>query len=147
MISTSFRKDPHDIPVHVSASVFDYNHFHDINCSKNIYIDGSGKNEYFQIEFTKGYAVLTGFRLKRTNARTLKQFKLICSDDQNKNIDYWQVLIDVCENFKPDRLMDVFTFEQASPPVRFARLVMTGPTHSGDYKFSFLHLDFFGTYM
>ena len=77
----------------------------------------------------------------------MKYYKIICSDDINKPIDKWTILIELNEqNSSIFCGIKTYEFKELSPPTKFIRLVMTGPTFADSNYLSFYHLDFFGKY-
>ena len=62
LVSQSENHDPHKCPVLISASDFDFNTFHSIDSPNNI-CTFPNANSWFQIEFPKGKAIISGFRL------------------------------------------------------------------------------------
>lgn len=76
-------KDPHRCGVFIKASVFDYDNFFDIN-NKNEIITLAENNPYFKYEITKGYAILTGFRFKKTIWHKTTHYKIIATDNDRK---------------------------------------------------------------
>lgn len=146
LILNSESKDPHKIPVLVTAKNFDVNSFHLIDSNHCI---GSTEcpNLWFQIELTRGYAIIYGFRLKKSKSFNLKSYKVICIDDVNKPIESWVTLIDINEKDKNENLYIVkYEFMDPSPPTKFIRIVQTGPNWDNRLCLKFIHFDVFGFY-
>lgn len=96
LAAESENNDPRRCPVIISAKWYDHNRFHSIN-SKSITSTYPWKNFWFQVELTKGVAILYGFRLKKNNSSKLKSYKLICTDDSSKPESAWTTLIEINE--------------------------------------------------
>lgn len=43
--------------------------------------------------------------------------------------------------------IDIYKFNRLSPPVRFIRLIQTGPNWDNDFFLQLCHMDFFGCYI
>ena len=146
LVGQSENKDPHKCPVIISATYCDYSKFYTLNPPCNVYTLNKN-NSWFQVEMTKGMAVLTGFRLERTDPNKLRSYKVICADDSNKLESSWITLIEIEEKTENEhKQLDIYKFLHPSPPVRFVRLVSTGQTWSNNLEFKFLHFDLFGVY-
>lgn len=144
LIEESESKDPHKCNVLISASSFDLNSFHLVNNSSKIFCESKKVDLWFQVELTRGSAIITGFRIVK---RELKSYKVIASDDVNKPIDSWIKLFEVSETEnRNSRTCDVFELPHPSPLVRFVRLVLTGPNWKGNISFKIRHFDIFGYY-
>lgn len=149
-IEKSENNDPHKCPIVVSASHFNLHSFHLLNVQKgyntNTY---DSENSWFQIELTQSFAILIGFRLNRCEGTyTMKQYKIICTDDVNKPEDSWITLININEeNDKDHKILDIYEFDHPSPPVKLIRIKQTGKTWSNDNYLGFYHFDLFGTYL
>ena len=127
LVSNAENKDPHKCDVFISASKFDLNSFHSIDSRANI-CTYSKTNSWFQIEFTKGLAVINGYRLGRCEQGMMRSYKIICSDDENKKEEDWTTLMQVDEeNEDEHETLDVYKFEKPSPPIKYVRLIQTGP--------------------
>lgn len=147
LVNLAENKDPHRCPVYINASSFDFNSFVALDSFKNISI--SCQNSWFQIELTKGMAVLTGCRIKISRDPTIKikNFKIICSDDIEKPLNSWITLFVADEKTKYDHdILGIFKFPFQSPPVKFVRIVLTGPNWNNQFLLSFYHFDLFGRY-
>ena len=106
------------------------------------------ENSWFQIEFPKGKAIINGFRLKRCVQDKLQQYKIICTDDVYKPLEEWITLIEIDEKSKTEHeILDIYEFPQPSPPIKFIRLIQTGPNWDDNHYLEFYHLDFFGSYI
>ena len=147
LVSSNSNKDPHRCPVIMSSTCFDHNTFHSLDSPTNTWTFNY-KNSWFQIELTRGFAILNGFRLKRHNNGKLKSYKIICTDDSKKSTDEWTTLIEINEtNENEHEILDIYEFSQPSPPVRFIRLIQTGPSWKNDLSLKFHHFDLFGFYI
>lgn len=96
LAAESENNDPRRCPVIISAKWYDHNRFHSIN-SKSVTWTYPWKNSWFQVELTKGVAILYGFRLKKNNSSKLKSYKLICTDDSRNPESAWTILIEINE--------------------------------------------------
>ena len=140
------NNDPHLCPVILSAKNFDFNTFHSLDSDGNICTSGK-QNSWFQVEFTKGLAVISGFRLKRCELGKLKSFKIICTNNVNDPNTEWYKLIEINEVDKEEhKQLDIYEFPHPSPPIKFIRLVQTDKNWSGGFFLKIIHLDFFGIY-
>lgn len=148
LIKSSPNNDPHKCPVYISANCFDFNQFMNIDSKSNI-CTYNIENSWFQIEFLYGKVVLNGFRINRNSKEKLKKYKIICTDDVNKEEELWTTLIEIDEKSQKDhKILDVYVFECQSPPVNFVRLVKTGPNWIIDDGYLlFYHLDLLGKYI
>ena len=143
--------DPHKSHVFVKTSIFDINDYYlvdRINIVSDNICTFSYEDLWFQVEFTQGFAILTGFRMRRTDNGKLKSYKIICTDDKNKPINEWSLLIEINEKRKDEhQTTDIYRFPHASPLAKFARIVMTGPNWSNGLNLKFIHFDLFGKYI
>ena len=131
----------------MSSSKFDFSTFYRIN-SQIVIGTYSRANSWFQIELTKGSAVLHGFRLKRNDKFKLRSYKLICSDDASKPVEEWTTLIEINEETKNEHeLLDIYKFVQPSQPTKYVRLIQTGAAWNNELNLAFDHLDLFGDYI
>ena len=146
LVSESENEDPHKCPVIISAKYFDFNSFHALNAKYNI-CTYPRENSWFQVELTRGTAVLNGFRLRRCSPEKLRSYKVICTDDSSKPESSWTTLIEIHEKTKNEHeLLDIYEFPQPSPPTRFIRLIQTRPNWIDDTRLEFIHFDLFGEY-
>lgn len=146
LIEQSPQNDPHKCPVKITAKNYDFNTFFLID-SKHHICTSNEENSWFQIELTKGWAVINGFRLKRGNLYKLRSFKIIATDDANKPLNSWTTLIEIDEKAEDEhQKLDIYEFPRQSPPVKYVRLIQTGPTWNDKLFLMFFHLDFFGYY-
>lgn len=146
LIYNNEKHDPHMCPVIISASKFDFNSFHLLDSDKNICTSSLG-NSWFQVELIGGFAVINGFRLKRCEPGKLKSYKIIGTNDVNEPINKWTVLFKMDENDKEEhKKLDIYEFSHPSPPVKFVRLMQTGPNWSNSLFLKLIHFDLFGIY-
>ncbi|KAK8845928.1 hypothetical protein M9Y10_020863 [Tritrichomonas musculus] len=146
LVGESENEDPHKCPVTISASHFDFNSFHSLNAEHNI-STYPRENSWFQVELTRGTAVLNGFRLKRCSSGKLRSYKVICTDDSSKPESSWTTLIEINEETENEHgQLDIYEFPPPSPPTRFVRLVQTDKNWSDNSYFKFYHFDLFGSY-
>ncbi|KAK8876254.1 hypothetical protein M9Y10_006449 [Tritrichomonas musculus] len=146
LVSDCENKDPHKCPVIISASNFDFNSFHSLNAKHKI-STYSRENSWFQVELTRGIAVLNGFRLMKCNKNKLRSYKLICTDDSSKPESSWTTLIEINEETENEHNdLDIYEFSHPSPPTRFVRLVQTGKNWYDSLSLLFIHFDLFGEY-
>lgn len=147
LIEKSDEKDPHKCGVVINANVFDFNSFYNIDSNSNIYIDPY-QNAWFQVELTKGKAIITGFRLKRCGVGKLKSYKIIASDDCNRPVDSWETLIEIDEITEDEhKKLDVYRLPHPSNPVKVIRLVRDGVNWANNLNLKFYHFDIFGSYL
>lgn len=64
--------------------------------------------------------------IKRYKDHKLKNFKVICTDDNRKREFAWITLFYLNENIEKDQFFEVFEFQYPIPPTRFVRIVSTG---------------------
>lgn len=134
--------DPHRCPVLINATYFDFNKFYMVNKDSHI-STLNAKDSWFQVELSKGFAIITGFRLQRCNSDSLKSFMIQCKID-----DKWITLFDYKDkNIKEDNLLATYKLPQISPPTKFIRIIQTRPNNDGSYYLLFFHFDIFGTYL
>ena len=146
LVSESENQDPHKCPVFMSSSCFDFNTFHRIGTTNYVGTCPEA-NSWFQVELTRGTAVLHGFRLKRDEDCKMRSYKLICSDESRKPEEEWTTLIEINEGAENDHeLLDIYRFAQPSPPTKYVRLIQTGPTWNNSLILTFHHFDLFGNY-
>ncbi|KAK8843537.1 hypothetical protein M9Y10_024592 [Tritrichomonas musculus] len=146
LVANSENKDPHKCPVFISASCFDNNSFYLVDSSCPI-MNENGEKEWFQVELTRGVAILNGFRLERDEDTKLRNYKIICTDDSSKPESSWTTLIEINEKKEDEHeLLDIYEFPHPSPLTRFVRLVSTGQNWDGSNDFKFIHFDVFGSY-
>lgn len=146
LVSSCPNQDPHKCPVIISSSNFDFNTFHSLNPQNNI-CTFSLENSWFQIEFTRGFAILKGFRIKYCYSKQMMNYKIICTDDVKKSIDDWTTLIEIEKTKQYIYSSNIFEFSQFSPPVRYIRLINTGPNSDNKLDVHFRHFDLFGIYI
>lgn len=146
LIDNNEKHDPHMCPVIISAPLFDFNSLHLFDSQKTI-CTSSLENSWFQIELISGFAVISGFRLKRCEPGKLKSYKIIGTNDVNEPINKWTVLFKMDENDKEEhKKLDIYEFSHPSPPVKFVRLIQTGPNWSNSLFLKLAHFDIFGIY-
>lgn len=146
LIENQENNDPHKCGVHIAASNFDFNSFYSFD-AKYCIITVSEEDSWFQVELTKGSAVLTGFRLRRCNPGKIKSLKIIATDDVNKTTDSWSTLFELDEKSEEKTpLVEIYKFNKPSPSVKYVRLIQTGPNWEKQLGLKFLHFDIFGTY-
>ncbi|KAK8846002.1 hypothetical protein M9Y10_020947 [Tritrichomonas musculus] len=140
------KDDIHKSRILINSPDYDFNLVHLLNAKKFCFV--SGLNSWFQIELTAGLAIISGFRLKRCQITKMKSYKIIASDDISKDIDSWTTLIDIDEKTENEhQIADVYQLPNPSPPVKFIRIVQTGPSWNGKNEMQFYHFDIFGTYV
>lgn len=147
LVYESEDHDPHKCPVLMSSSKYDFNTFHSID-SKN-YIGTLGSdNSWIRIEFTRGSAILRGFRLKRDKTFKMRSYKIICTEDASKAEEEWTTLIEIEESKEDEHeILDIYKFSQPSPPTKYVKLIQTGPKWNGSKHLIFYHFDLFGDYI
>lgn len=146
LIRNSEHHDPQRCGVVISSSIFDLNSFHMLNSTNNVDTLNL-KDQWFQVEITQGKVILDGFRLKRYGRHKMRNYKIICTDDDGKPMSEWTTLIEINEQKSGEHKdLDVYEFEKSSDPVKFIRIVQTGPTWSNRDYLSFYHFDLFGKY-
>lgn len=99
-------------------------------------------NSWFQIELTKGYAILTGFRFRKIEDYETLHYQIIATDYKNKEERLWKKLYDI-ENEKETYV--VRKFSELSPRVKFVRLVQTKKNPKSS-KCLIFNSSFFGYY-
>lgn len=105
------------------------------------------EKSWFQVELTRGTAILNRFRLKRSNPFKMRNYKIICTDDLNKPESDWKTLIEINEKTENEhKVLDIYEFAHPSPPVRFIKLIATKSDWDNDLRLRFYHFDLFGTY-
>ena len=140
------NEDQRKCPVIISAPSFDFNSFHSPN-AEYVICTHPYENSWFQVELTRGTAVLNGFRLKRCNPGKLRSYKVICTDDSSKPESSWTILIEINEKTENEHeLLDIYEFAHPNPPTRIVRLVQTGKNWSDNLHLHFFHFDLFGSY-
>lgn len=91
-------------------------------------------------------AILCGYRIKRKDNK-LKSYKIVCTNDVNKPLEFWETLIEINEkNQDEHEILDIYEFSQPSRPSKFIRLIQTGPNWNNNLFLQFYHFDIFGTY-
>lgn len=105
------------------------------------------KKTWFQVELTKGYAIVHGFRLKRINFGKTRSFQIIGTDVYKSNYSEWIKLAEIIEEDENEHeIFYTYEFKNPSPPIRFIRLKQIGPTWDNLTILTFMHFDFFGYY-
>lgn len=138
--------DPHKSHVFIATSQFGFESFHLIDPPHVVYTFSS-TNPWFQVELTRGFAILTGYRIKKGIPSRLKSYKIVCSDDVDKPLNSWITMIEIDEKRIDENEQLYFKiFQKPSPPVRFIRIIQTGPNWNNESSLKFFHLDFFGSY-
>ena len=146
LIKNNEYHDPQKSGILITTTMFDTNSFHMLNSTNNIDTFNSN-DQWFQIEMTQGKVILDGFRLKKYGKHKLKNFKIICTDDDKKPISNWTTLIEINEQkYGENKDLDIYEFDKSSQPVKYIRLIQTGPTWSNSNYLSFYHFDLFGKY-
>lgn len=143
LIEKSENHDPHKAKVLIYSTSFDFNWFHLVD-SASIHVTFCTElNSWFQVELTRGLAVITGFRIRKSK---LKDYKITASDDENKPDDMWLTLYEVNEETDLGSKCKMYELPQPSPPVRFIRIVLTGLNWIDQYYLQIIHFDVFGSY-
>lgn len=136
-------KDPHLSKVLISSTSFVNDTFYLINTSDHI-STGFAENSWFQVELTKGLAIINGFRVDLQN---LKSFKIIATEDKKKPINSWIELYEFNENQTSDSKNLTFCMlPQQSIPVKCIRLIQTKPNRRNKKNLVIYHFDIFGKY-
>lgn len=147
LLQKSEGQDPHRCPVLIRASLFDFNRIHDINAKKANISTFPRENSWLMIELTRGFAIISGFRLKRRLPAKLRSFKIICSEDASMPEDAWTEIFVLSEKTENEhQMLDVYEFLHPSPPTRFIKIIQTGPTWDNRHNLHMLHFDIFGYY-
>ena len=142
LLQESKDHDRHRCGVILIASHYDTNYFYLKNDSKHWITTNNKPGSWLQIELTKGYAILTGFRFRKTKNHLTLHYKIIATDDKNKEERTWKTLIDV----KNENEINVTRkFNELSPRVKFIRLVQTGKNIKND-ELKLKHFELFGYY-
>lgn len=146
LVESNPDKDPHKCPVIITSTYFDNNNIQLID-NNHILCTFADEGSWFQVELTRGSAILNGFRLNRTDPNKLRSYKIICTDDSSKPESSWTTLIEIDEKTENEHeQLDIYEFPNPSPLTRFVRLVSTGKTWSDNFEFKVLHFDLFGSY-
>lgn len=123
LVQKSENHDPHKCPVNIEVHCFGFNYFHLIDEPSNTFTFNY-PNSWFQVELTRGLAVLKGIRIKKRFSSTLNSFKIICTDNANKNENSWINLLEVDEKPRDEKqLLFVYEFPHPSPPIRFVSVI------------------------
>lgn len=142
LIKESFHKNSRKIGVNLSSSRYDFNkfHLHDVNYPHTTTFDK--QNSWFQIELTKCFAFVNGFRLKCLSKefQPLK-YKIIATYDYKDDETMWHTLYE--GNDKNPEPIILKKFSMLSPPVKFIRIVQLDK-NSVDYELKVHHFDIFG---
>ena len=86
--------------------------------------------------------------LKKCNSNLLKDFKIICTDDDKKSINEWTTLIQIKETKENEHEdLDIYKFSHPSPPIRFVRLIQTSETCGKSLFLQLYHFDLFGIFI
>lgn len=142
LIELSENHDPHKCAVKITASYFDLSDFYSLDAKSSVWTYSYG-NSWFQIELTNGLAILNGFRIKKVE---MKSFKIICTNNEKEPIESWTELININEKEKNENNFIIYKFSRPSPPIRFIRLIQTGPDLNDNLSLFLYHIDFFGCY-
>ena len=144
MIDQNVNHDPHKVPIYISNSYNNSDSFH-LFSDKYQISSCNDDNSWFQVEFVRCFAILTGFRLKKSSPSKLRKYKVICTDNISNTIESWKTLIEINEKTENENKdFDIYRFPNISPPVRYIRLVNIGKTWNDNNYLCFYHLDFFG---
>lgn len=104
-------------------------------------------NPWFQVKLNEGFAIITGFRLKRTVPEKIKHYKIMGSNDINKPIEKWEELININEKTEDEhKSTDIYLLDHPSLPIKFIRLIQVEPNWSNENFLKFFHFDIFGSY-
>ena len=145
LVQSCENQDPHKCNVLNSASLYDFNSFYLIDNTKQICTCGKKEKSWFQIELTKGLAVISHCRIKMISEDLyLKSFRIVGSNDCNIPVDEWKEIYSVDDN--KHELLDIYEFPKPSPPIKYVRLIMIEVKNPKYNYLAFYHLDFFGYY-
>lgn len=106
------------------------------------------ENSWFQIELTKGMAIIRGFRLGRCSHKyQMKNYTIKCTDDISKPDESWTELIHVDEKEENEhKITDIYELDHPSPPSKFIRIQQTGKNWTDDNYLAFFSFDIYGSY-
>lgn len=122
------------------------NSYYKIDANGNI-CSLNEKSPWLQVEFTKGFVSLIGFRLRKGRSFQLPELKIIGTNNANDPIEKWLTLKIISESLQKDfPLFNIYLFEKVSNPTKIIRIISTKPNRSGDNQIAFYHVDFFGSY-
>jgi hypothetical protein len=135
--------DPHRADVLVTASCFDFQHYHRIGAGRTLCTLMDRGNPWIQWELAKGVAVVHAYRIEQTDGDLLDLWSLHASN----NAADWTV-IDRRENPQGMGLIGVWNVRPTSA-WRYFRLVYEGQTvkRGKTIKLKLRHFDIFGTYL
>lgn len=144
IIENSKYKDYRRCGVLLSDAVYT-NHFFDQNDHSFHIITDNEENSWFKVELTKGFAILTGFRLRKIEHHFLINYEIVGSyDDRN-----WITLF-ANENDRKELTFDAFKINEKIP-IRYVKIIIRGKclnehNKENDFMLEFYHFDVFGYY-
>lgn len=145
IIDESKEKDPHKCDVLISATNYEYSSFYLIDSNKFLMTYPFDEDQWFQVELTKGMALIHAIRVKNNS---LKAFKIIATDDAKKPLDSWLKLIEIKEESRKDhKQLEIYDLDHPSPPVKIIRIIQTEPTWDNNKRLLLYHFDIFGYYI
>lgn len=145
LIEESKSKDSHNCGVLISTTDFDFNSFHSIDSKTIIQTYPFDEDQWFQIELTKGMALIHAIRIKNNQ---LKAFKVLATDDKRKPLDSWIKLIEVKEkSANLHKKLAIYNLDCPSPPVNVIRIIQISPSWDNNKRLVLYHFDIFGYYI
>lgn len=138
--------DSHHAKVNVTASNFDFRHFHEVNPSKSLCTLDDPELPWIQFELTKGKAVITGYRMQQLTNWPFGSWSVQGSNKGKTDSDDWTVIhrVNTEEKFK-----DVIVQScRSDGAFKYFRLVCETPPPDNDVlKLRLRHFDIFGSYI
>lgn len=145
LVKSCEYQDPHRCSVLLSATKYDFNSFHSIDNKNQICTWTTVEKSWFQIELTKGLAVISHCRIiMHSDDLFLKSFKIVGSADRNIPVHEWKEIFSIENN--DHKSSDIYEFPEPSPPIKFVRLIVIEVKNPKRNYLAFDHLDFFGYY-
>ncbi|KAK8844441.1 hypothetical protein M9Y10_024299 [Tritrichomonas musculus] len=141
----SHNHDRHKCGVFLKASHYDTNYFYLKDNSNHWITTNNVAFSWLQIELTKGYTILTGFKLRKTETFKTLHYKIIATDDKNKEEHLWKTLYKTEDKGK-DEVNIVRVFNELSPRIKFIRIVHTGKNSQNNFELKLNNFDIFGYY-
>ncbi|KAK8839644.1 hypothetical protein M9Y10_032010 [Tritrichomonas musculus] len=134
--------DPHKIGVLLSAYRYDFNNFHLHGIKKKNTSSLNKPNQWFQIEFNEGMAIITGFRYRSPVEHKLQHYKIVATDDVKKDISLWVTLYENDEDKTDTEVSHQFSWIRW--PMKAVRIIQTQKNKNNELKF--FYFDIFGFY-
>ncbi|OHS99634.1 hypothetical protein TRFO_33868 [Tritrichomonas foetus] len=134
--------DPHKADVFITSSNFDFQRFHKLSPSRSLCTLYDQDSPWFQVELTKGFAIVHGYRIQILDNFPIYKWQLIGSNDKEN----WDVIHEVSISQNDCSSLMIFECNSKLPYSTF-RFLNTMENKNDDLKLRLKHFDIFGIYL